>query len=88
MKEATGELNMTVVTVVAIAAIGALFTILLWPRIRLNIVGNSACSSVDAQGRYDETMDDGTTIHCDEWICDVNLASGQAKHDIHCNTNE
>ena len=88
MKEATGELNMTVVTVVAIAAIGALFTILLWPRIRLNIVGNSACSSVDAQGHYEETMDDGTTIDCDGWVCNVTLGSGQSKQNIQCNTNE
>ena len=32
MKEATGELNMTVITIVAIAAIAGLFA-LLWPTI-------------------------------------------------------
>ncbi len=37
MKEASGELNMTVVTIVAIAAIAAFFTTVLWPRIRDNI---------------------------------------------------
>lgn len=36
MKEATGELNMTVVTIVAIAAIGALLW-LLWPSISKTI---------------------------------------------------
>ena len=37
MKEATGELNMTVVTVVAIAAIGAFFYAFVWPAIKENI---------------------------------------------------
>lgn len=34
MKEATGELNMTVITVVAIAAVGAFFYAFVWPAIR------------------------------------------------------
>ena len=34
MKEATGELNMTVITVVAIAAVGLLFTLFVWPNIQ------------------------------------------------------
>ena len=34
MKEASGELNMTVVTIIAIAAIAAFFTAVLWPNIR------------------------------------------------------
>ena len=37
MKEASGELNMTVVTIVAIAAIAAFFSAVLWPRIRTTI---------------------------------------------------
>lgn len=41
MKEATGELNMTVITVVAIAAIGALFYTLVWPAIQKAIVNNT-----------------------------------------------
>lgn len=36
MKEATGELNMTVITVVAIAAIGAILWTL-WPTIQSSI---------------------------------------------------
>ncbi|MFV0499735.1 MAG: hypothetical protein ACK5NF_06910 [Bacilli bacterium] len=36
MKEASGELNMTVITVVSIAAIGALFAFL-WPTIKEKI---------------------------------------------------
>lgn len=45
MKEATGELNMTVVTVVAIAAVGALFYLLLWPAIRSSILRSTYCNS-------------------------------------------
>ena len=37
MKAATGELNLTVITIVAIAAIMAFFTALLWPRIKATI---------------------------------------------------
>ena len=38
MKEATGELNMTVVTLVAIAAIGAVFYFVVWPMIQTALV--------------------------------------------------
>ncbi|MEG1143350.1 MAG: hypothetical protein RSD96_02090 [Bacilli bacterium] len=38
MKEATGELNMTVITVVAIAAIAGLFYAFVWPMIQRSIV--------------------------------------------------
>ena len=34
MKEESGELNMTVVTIIAIAAIAAFFTAVIWPNIR------------------------------------------------------
>ncbi len=44
MKEATGELNMTVITVVAIAAIAAIFYIFVWPSIQLNLQATSACT--------------------------------------------
>ena len=37
MKEASGELNMTLITIVAIAAIAGLFAVL-WPSIRNTIV--------------------------------------------------
>ena len=38
MKEATGELNMTVVTVVAIAAVAAFFYAFIWPGIKNTII--------------------------------------------------
>ena len=45
MKEATGELNMTVITVVAIAAVGAFFYAFIWPVIKNNINRNTYCSA-------------------------------------------
>ena len=75
MKEATGELNMTVITVVAIAAVAALFTFFLLPRIRANITLSSACSNVNAQGTYnDEGTDDDTMegqVTCANFQCEV-----------------
>lgn len=41
MKAATGELNLTVITVIAIGAIAALFYGVLWPTIKENITNNS-----------------------------------------------
>ncbi len=44
MKEATGELNMTVVTVVAIAAVAAFFYAFVWPGIKNSIEANTYCA--------------------------------------------
>lgn len=51
MKEASGELNMTVITIVAIAAIAALFAAL-WPGIR-NSISN----------QWDSVNSDMDTVH-------------------------
>lgn len=45
MKEATGELNMTVVTVVAIAAVAAFFYAFVWPGIKSSINRNTLCAN-------------------------------------------
>lgn len=39
MKAATGELNLTLITVIALGAVLALFTTVLWPQIKDKIVG-------------------------------------------------
>ena len=44
MKEATGELNATVVIVLAIGVLMAFFYYTLWPIIRSNFDSNSQCS--------------------------------------------
>ena len=45
MKEATGELNMTVITVVAVVAIGAFFTIFILPGLQDSIAAQTICSN-------------------------------------------
>ena len=45
MKEASGELSMTAITVVAIAAIGGVFTALVWPQIKVNILNQAKCAN-------------------------------------------
>lgn len=45
MKDATGELSMTAVAVVAIAAISVLFSQVIWPMIKTNIVNQSKCTA-------------------------------------------
>ncbi len=56
MKEATGELNMTVITVVAIAAIAGLFYAFVWPMIQRSIVQNTCNAMGDGW-----TAQEGTT---------------------------
>ena len=45
MKEATGELSTTVITVVAIAAIAGIFTVWLLPTLRTTIKAKTYCSA-------------------------------------------
>lgn len=49
MKEATGELNMTVVTVVAIAAVAAFFYAFVWPGIQASIKASTYCASANCE---------------------------------------
>lgn len=80
MKEATGELNMTVITVVAIAAVGMLFTIFVWPNIQSNLALQTACSNVDAHGNYvtnDASISAGADgyISCNAFNCVAHYGS-------------
>lgn len=49
MKEASGELNMTVVTIIAISLIAAFFAGFIWPRIQESI--NSQWGEVETNSR-------------------------------------
>ena len=79
MKEASGELSMTAVAVVAIAAIGVLFTTLIWPNIKNSLQRQQMCTAAyactDCNGKtcscqYDEKNSSGTwetkTITCSD----------------------
>ncbi len=48
MKEASGELSVTAITVIAIAAIATLFMVLIYPRIKNQIVSGANCSAAFA----------------------------------------
>ena len=49
MKDATGELSMTAIAVVAIAAVAGIFTIFIYPRIRASLINSAACQSAVCQ---------------------------------------
>ncbi len=55
MKEATGELNMTVVTVVAIAAVAAFFYAFVWPAIQESIERNTYCATAQCDNCDEDT---------------------------------
>lgn len=63
MKEATGELNMTVITVVAIAAIAGLFYAFVWPMIQRSIVQNT-CNTMGNNWTAQETTNGQVTAGC------------------------
>ena len=72
MKEASGELNMTVITIVAIAAVGALFYVFVWPVIQRSIVSQT-CKTYgtdwSAVRRTDEMIDTGSNAKVGDWMC-------------------
>lgn len=63
MKEATGELNMTVVTIVAISALVAFFYLVIWPVVQTGMALTSACSSAGGAAMTIDN-DDGSKITC------------------------
>ena len=74
MKEATGELNMTVITLVAIAAIGAVFYFLVWPLVQRTLASNSCKTAYGAgytakkiNGTLSGTGDSQATVN--DWCC-------------------
>ena len=78
MKEATGELNMTVVTVVAIAAVAAFFYAFVWPGIQRSIRASTYCSSATGcDSNYQNckyTDEDGVThndLDCSSYYEDL-----------------
>lgn len=75
MKEATGELNMTVVTVVAIAAVAAFFYAFVWPGIQRSITSSTYCSSAyscDANNKNckytDQDGKEQTGLDCSKYL--------------------
>ena len=64
MKEATGELNMTVITVVAIAAVAAFFYAVIWPNIKVSVVNNQCEAECGTGGFQPATKADADNFTC------------------------
>ena len=79
MKDATGELSMTAVAVVAIAAISVVFSTLIWPSIKANILRSTYCSQA-------ENCDPNS---CDGGRCTCYYYDDEGEeHEIQCSRNE
>jgi hypothetical protein len=79
MKEATGELNMTVITIVAIAALAGFFYLVIWPSIQSGMALNQACNASD-QGTvaYKDEVN-GKPITCGNGSCTYGSATRKCK---------
>lgn len=77
MKEATGELNMTVVTVVAIAALMAFFYLIIWPTIKTSLSLTTACSSAGDTTMTFKDADGDVSVTCTGGVCTA--ANGTTK---------
>jgi len=67
MKEATGELNMTVVVVISVGVLTTFFFTYLWPIIRNNFEQNASCS--DATCDCSEEIRNSNDGKC---VCSIN----------------
>ena len=77
MKEATGELNMTVITVVAIAAVAAFFYAFVWPSIQSSLALTTACNSLDSDGNYNNENADDNGASCEGYTCSFTNSRGK-----------
>ena len=65
MKEATGELNLTVITVVAIGLMATFFFTIFWPMVRGGFKKDTACNIADCPyGENGTNVSNGFYINC------------------------
>ena len=88
MKEATGELNMTVITVVAIAAVAAFFYAFVWPQIQASLALTTACNSVDSKGNYDGQKGTDKSAACKSYTCSIKINGRTTTRNCDKNTGE
>ena len=70
MKEATGELNMTVVTLIAVAALGAIFYLVIWPMVQRMLI-QQTCNTYGegwTANKIDTQLNDSNAA-VNEWEC-------------------
>ena len=80
MKEASGDLNMTVVTIVAVAAVGALFYLFVWPIIQKSIV-TQTCKTYGSNWKAEKVKEESTgtgNAKVMKWKCCEYNESGAA----------
>ena len=68
MKEATGELNITVITIIAIAAVAALFYAFVWPALR----GSLLKGNCDNLCGGDDSTASATAVEGGNTLCTCN----------------
>jgi hypothetical protein len=76
MKDATGELSMTAIAVVAIAAVAGIFTLFVYPRIRSTLIGSTKC-----QGAI---CDCGPDNNADKCKCEYYDDNGNLVGNLEC----
>lgn len=59
MKEASGELSMTAVAIVAIAAVGGIFMAFVWPNLKGSLQAKTRCQSAFNCSACSSTTGDG-----------------------------
>ena len=73
MKEATGELNMTVVTLIAVAALGAVFYLVIWPMVQRMLIQQTCntygekWTAIRAEGDNATLNDSNAKVY--DWMC-------------------
>lgn len=92
MKEATGELNITVITIVAIGALAAFFYFVIWPGIQTSMALTSACNAgPETKSGDTSTASGGVTCTKDngdgQFTCTYSNSRGQTQTKT-CNSSK
>lgn len=71
MKQATGDLNMTIIVVIAVAGLVAFFSMVVWPMVKGGMIHEADCSdaicekNADSNGMVNCKMKNGSkTFQC------------------------
>lgn len=83
MKEATGELNMTVIVVTIVAMLSFFFFTILWPNIKANFAKNTKCDEAicECPERDNST---GKCIVPESGYVTCKYVDSSGEHDIIC----
>ena len=79
MKEATSELNTTVIVVIAIGALSAFFFGVIWPRLKGNLSSKTKCADAICTNKAIKTCKkDSKTGVCEYVECTYKTKSGNS----------